>query len=766
MLRLFLFAAFLAFSNISSAAEFMDGFYRVLTNTFSSNNCNSAAPALSPASTSSPTVICDQQPMASANRQDLSQVTENSFYPRLVQLETARLQCMKADWESFNSANSGGLNQTFMINKMNAVIADLQFIKREVGRLSAQMQLIRGRIPNNVRTGETRNSTYQPLLDEYNQKNEVAQKLLVAYQQRLSEIPNADNPLVQDFIEGQLSTFSDNATAVTPESFERLRARVAASFQNSITELNREVRSREGLSIREKARLANDPDLIAQLSSENPNSTATIARLQCLASRERSTQSVVQTGFTVASFVLPGGAFMMARLARSAFVFNSARLSQNLMRSAKAFGWSSVALGSVEAANSLHEQCLRSTQAEVSGQCGQTPQTLIQQHQLSSCLWEATLNAVPALSRVAGGGVLLNRFSRESRENQALRRFIEENSGRDNLRNRNLAAAANLNPRERRIAAEGILGRQLTPAQADALNRAHNVGAERGIGGYTEQDIEQKREILRQAGFSQRETETLLWKGIAGGEGPEMLAMIQRRLDEFFGRRITPAERDAIIAVDSDRSLSAAQKMERLTSAGFSREQAEEILRGRHHAAGSRSQAPVATTASARPASPPSTSAPQTAAASPPPARPVAEPPRAPASAPNPFLNDPNYRGSVNSEALSRLGAGRSGVTDTEARMALDGYATSSGITSANRNERMFRSVNLMSENIVRDIQNAERALREGRSLTPADRARLNETIQNLKARCRSIADLAARAGLNGESLQNTLNQNASKHCN
>lgn len=758
MLRAFLFAAFLAFSVGSYAAEFMDGFYRVLTNTFRSNNCSSAS-ATPSSVTESAQPVCDQQHISTANRQDLSELTENSFYPRLVQLETARLQCMKADWESFAPGSSEGINQTFMITKMNAVIADLQFMKRQIGRLSAQMQSVRGRIPNTVRTGETQNSMYQPLLDEYNQKNEIAKKLMIAYQQRLSEIPNSDNPLVQDFVEDQLSTFSDTPTAVTAESFEALRKKVAESFQTSMNELNTEVRSRDGLSIREKARLANDPDLAAQLTSENPNSANTIARMQCLASRERSTQTAVQAGATAATFLLPGGALMMARVARSAFVFRNARLSQNFARSAKAFGWSSVALNSAEAAGAIHEQCLRSTQVQVTGQCGQTPQTLIQQHKLSSCIWEATISAVPALARVVGNGVLLSQFSRESRENQELRRFIEANAGRDNLRTRNLAAAANLNPRERRIAAEGILERPLTPTQSDALTRAHNIGAERGIGGYTADDIEQKREILRQAGFSQRETETLLWKGIAGGEGPEMLAMIQRRLDEFFGRRITQAERDAIVAADSDRNLTRAQKLERLTSAGFSNDQAEEILRGRHHAAGSRSQAAAPTSVAARPAP----ASPSPAAA---PARPTAEPSRAPAMAPNPFLNDPNYTGKVTGETLGRLSVGRTGVTDTEARMALNGYASSNGISSANKTEQMFRSVTLMSENIVRDIQNAERALREGRSLTTANRNRLNETIQNLKARCRSIADLAARAGLNGESLQSTLNQNASRHCN
>lgn len=752
MLRRLLFATFLAFSSGSQAAEFMDSFYRVLTNTFSSTNCNQTQV---PRSAATSTPICNDQNISNDNRQDLAQLTESSFYPRLVQLETSRLQCMKADWESFAANSSGQLNQTFMVTKMNAVIADLQFIKREVGRLSGQMQLLNGRIPNRVRTGEIRNSNYQPLLDEYNQKNEQAQKLLVAYQQRLSEIPNSDNPLVQEFIESQLSTFSDTPTAVTPESFEALRRRVAEGFQNSITELNREVRSRDGLSIREKARLANDPDLIAQLSSENPNSTSTIARMQCLASREQGTADAVRTGATIASFVLPGGAFMMARLARSAFVFNSARLSQNLMKSAKAFGWSSVALGSVEAANALHEQCLRSTQAQVSGQCGQTPETLIQQHQLSSCLWEATLNAVPALARVTTSGVLLRQFSRDSRENQALRSFIESNAGRANLRNQNLASAANLTPRERRIAAEGILGRPLTTAQSDALLRAHNVGLERGIGGYTAEDIEQKREILRGAGFSERERETLLWKGIAGGEGPEMLAMIQRRLDEFFGRRITQAERDAIIAVDSDRSLSAAQKLERLTSAGFSREQAEEIMRGRHHASGSLSQAPAAASTAARP--PPASPPP---APTPAPARPAAEPVRATASAPNPFLNDPNYRGSVTSEALTR-----NSYTPQEARLALSDFASRNGI-SGQPTEKIFRAATTMSENLVRDIQNAERALREARSLSSAQRQTLTENINRMKLRCRNLPYLAEQAGLNGESLQNTLRQNVSRSCN
>ena len=79
--------------------------------------------------------------------------------------------------------------------------------------------------------------------------------------------------------------------------------------------------------------------------------------------------------------------------------------------------------------------------------------------------------------------------------------------------------------KRRRVLAEEALDRKLTKEQADAVERAHLVGAgEMGkdginpamIGNYTEAQLREKAKILRQAGFSKLEREKLIKKGIVG----------------------------------------------------------------------------------------------------------------------------------------------------------------------------------------------------------------------------------------------------------
>ncbi|WP_347355770.1 hypothetical protein [Bdellovibrio sp.] len=81
-----------------------------------------------------------------------------------------------------------------------------------------------------------------------------------------------------------------------------------------------------------------------------------------------------------------------------------------------------------------------------------------------------------------------------------------------------LAKAAKLSNKERVLAAEKSLGRNLTDAQEKALIKAHEVGAGtgRGYGTYSKADISEKTRILQQAGFSSAERDALLRQGLAG----------------------------------------------------------------------------------------------------------------------------------------------------------------------------------------------------------------------------------------------------------
>ena len=169
--------------------------------------------------------------------------------------------------------------------------------------------------------------------------------------------------------------------------------------------------------------------------------------------------------------------------------------------------------------------------------------------------------------------------------------FVGRMSGRNNLRAQDLDTAGSLSDAQRVRAAQGILERDITPDQSDALLRAHNVGSERGFGRYTEQDIEQKREILRSAGYSQRETETLLWKGVAGSNNPYLDVGANRtNLTRFMGgREPSPAQVEAVIKTHTMRERSVDDRIKVLTDAGFNPGMAREIATNEHHRVGGRS---------------------------------------------------------------------------------------------------------------------------------------------------------------------------------
>ena len=102
---------------------------------------------------------------------------------------------------------------------------------------------------------------------------------------------------------------------------------------------------------------------------------------------------------------------------------------------------------------------------------------------------------------------------------QRERMIRELNSGSGN-RSVLSAAAADVNK------AEDVLGKKLTAEQAEAVQRAHLVGASDelgkdginppGIGNYTEAQLRQKNEILRAAGFSQADRRSLMEAGVVG----------------------------------------------------------------------------------------------------------------------------------------------------------------------------------------------------------------------------------------------------------
>ena len=319
-------------------------------------------------------------------------------------------------------------------------------------------------------------------------------------------------------------------------------------------------------------------------------------------------------------------------------------------------------------------------------------------------------------------------------------------SGPKNLRKQDLNTAGSLKNEDRILATEGILSRKLSPTQKDAVIKAHEVGGFKTFGQYSEVDIAEKRALLRAAEFSQKESETLLWKGIAGYNKAEMLPLIQKRGTEFFGKPMTNVQTEAMFMDNELSSKSKDIRLKNLTDAGFSPQQAQEIVEQKIHRAGSVS----ATLAPPKPA-------PITA---PEPARLPAATPPGPA---NPFVQNSTYQGGAGPDVLRRIANGGN-VTTTEAKIGLSEFAKVNTITGANQIEVNFKSMQKLSEQIFKDAENIQKALNNPR-LAEKDRKNLAESYEKIKAKCKALPNMAELAGLNGSTLKSNLQDGIQKFC-
>jgi hypothetical protein len=89
----------------------------------------------------------------------------------------------------------------------------------------------------------------------------------------------------------------------------------------------------------------------------------------------------------------------------------------------------------------------------------------------------------------------------------------------------NLSRAASFSDADRIREAGRITRSSLTPAQEEAIVRAHNVGGKgRGYFSYTQTEINEKARILREAGFDRSQVRGLMKNGIVGGRSEEYLS--------------------------------------------------------------------------------------------------------------------------------------------------------------------------------------------------------------------------------------------------
>lgn len=369
----------------------------------------------------------------------------------------------------------------------------------------------------------------------------------------------------------------------------------------------------------------------------------------------------------------------------------------------------------------------------------------------SDCLVSALLS-VPGLLPFAGALPSLARMVNRNpaAEKAELNAFIANMSGRDNLRKQDLDFAGSLNKEDRITAAEGILGRSLSPKEKDAILEAHLKGGPVSFNGsYAPEEIAEKRDVMRRAGFSERESEILLWKGITGSGRDEMLAQAQKRATDFFGKPISSSQTEAIVS-DYGSRASIADRTKNLTDAGFTPKQAAEIMDSNFHSATSMSSTHPTKVPVNTPRVEP---------------KPVAAPPAPPAPLNyNPFVQSAAHQGAATPDALRRVASGHN-ITPTEARMGLEEFGRNNKISGGNQKEVQYKSMLSIAEKTFKDADDVKKALASPR-LTPAERKSLEATYDSIKSKCKSLASLASLAGLDGSSMQEGLKSGASKHCN
>ena len=179
---------------------------------------------------------------------------------------------------------------------------------------------------------------------------------------------------------------------------------------------------------------------------------------------------------------------------------------------------------------------------------------------LKGCILQAGLASLPAVlgigalaGGVATGTRLANQVAGDAIHGKKFQEWLTELEDASRIRNKEVA--------------EEVLGKKLTDEQAQAVQRAHLVGATDtvgrdglsppGIGNYTDAHLREKSEILQAAGFSQAERRKLMEEGVVGSIQhipPSEIAKLSPKVLQ----RMTRAE-TALLTKEQIRALDAHQ---------------------------------------------------------------------------------------------------------------------------------------------------------------------------------------------------------------
>lgn len=135
------------------------------------------------------------------------------------------------------------------------------------------------------------------------------------------------------------------------------------SFENSKMKIQKtKVNSDFELSTDQKISLGTDDFLISQMIHKNPNNQIQIKNLQCSAEKIKNGQNLVSTAGTIASFVLPTG---LASAGRLAFLMRAPLMAQKFSQLSRVAGSASLLVGNIHGLENVFNECTKTTSAKV-----------------------------------------------------------------------------------------------------------------------------------------------------------------------------------------------------------------------------------------------------------------------------------------------------------------------------------------------------------------------------------------------------------------
>lgn len=441
----------------------------------------------------------------------LTEIGQTKVYQDLAVLQNERVQCGIKKQQSLTSSPAAMAAAKDRINRALPVLSGL---KKQVGAIVAQWQVLRGSVPQDKISNPDPYAAKRKQLEDL---NTYAKTLTADYERQLSSLLQTEDIGNREFIEDHMAGLYSGVKPLTDQDFKDLQKKVSDNLAENSRDLTA---GASNFSNKLRNSLADDADLIGVYLNKNPDSRVGVERLQCVAHQRVAGERGVDAALTIGSFALPIGALGLARAARIAYIAKIPRAAGAFTKVGKAFGYGTIVIGSVQTATQVYERCAPKVTASVTGDgksCSVSAESILSDEQETGCITSGLWAASPILGKYAIG--LLSKVQRSAGNSpqyeKDLAKFIEDHKA--DPRKRDLASVDRLleTDADRIRATEGILGRAkpFTKKESEGLIAAHNVG--KGPI-YSPEEISKKKQILADAGFGFRERTIMLHKGLAG----------------------------------------------------------------------------------------------------------------------------------------------------------------------------------------------------------------------------------------------------------